>query len=201
MKLYCFYGACSLAPHIALREAGLPVEPVKVDPQTREVEGGGRLPEVNAKGYVPALVLDDGQMLTECVAILDWIAQQDAALRPADDMARTRQIEALSFISTELHKQFLALFFLPGDEAKPVLTQRIAERFAHVGERLQGDFLLGDRFGVADAFLYVMARWASMSEMALPATFDAYVRRMETRPAVRAALAAEGLEPALGGAR
>lgn len=197
MRLYYFQGACSLAPHIALREAGLPVEPINVDIQTRDVAGGGRLPEVSPKGYVPALILDDGQMLTECVAILDWIGEQNDALRPADAMARTRQIEALAFISAELHKQFLALFFLPGDEAKPLLGQVIRGRFDYLAERLKGDYLLGNRFSVADAFLYVMLRWAKMSEMEVPGAFDAYIARMEARPAVREALKAEGLEPAL----
>lgn len=196
MKLYYFQGACSLAPHIALREAGLPVEPVNVDVQTRQIEnGGGPYPAVNPKGYVPALILDDGQMLTECVAILDWIAEQDDALRPADAMARTRQIEALAFISTELHKQFLALFFAPGEEAKPFLRQAIAGRFACLAGRLKGDFLLGGRFSVADAFLYVMLRWAKMSEMEVSDIFRAYMMRIEARPAVRAALKAEGIGP------
>ena len=198
MKLYYFRGACSLAPHIALREAGIAPDLFEVDVPTRQIEnGGGPYPAVNPKGYVPALVLEDGSMLTENVALLDWIAQQAPGLKPAEGMARTRQIEALAFISTEIHKQFLALFFAPGDEAKPMLRQAIAGRFAYIAERLKGEFLLGDRFSVADAFLYVMLRWAKMSEMEVPDVFEAYMTRVERRAAVRAALEAEGLEPVL----
>lgn len=112
-------------------------------------------------------------------------------------MERTRLIEALTFISTEIHKQFLALFFAPGEEGKPFLRQAIAGRFVHLAERLEGDFLLGDRFSVADAFLYVMLRWAKMSNMDVPEVFDAYVRRIESRPVVQASLEAEGIRPAL----
>jgi glutathione S-transferase len=198
MKLYYFADGCSLATHIALREAGIVPELYKVDVPTRQIEnGGGPYPAVNPKGYVPALILDDGSMLTENVAILDWIAQQAPALKPAEGMARTRQIEALAFISTEIHKMFLALFFAPGEEAKPVQRQMIGGRFAYIAERLEADFLLGDSFSVADAFLYVMLRWAKMSDLKVPEVFGAYMARIERRPSVQAALAAEGVQPAL----
>lgn len=193
MKLYYFSGGCSLASHIALREAGMEVEPIRVDVETRLTEHGRPFPEVNPKGYVPALVFDDGSMLTENVALLDWIADRSDALRPAAGMARTRQLEMLAFISTEIHKMFLALFFMPGEEAKPMIRDTIGSRFAYIAERLQTNFLLGEKFSVADAFLYVMLRWAKMSELPVPAAFDAYYARIEGRPSVQAALKAEGL--------
>ena len=193
MKLYYFADGCSLATHIALREAGLVPDLVEVNVATRLTGEGQPFPEINAKGYVPALVLDDRSMLTENVALLDWVAQRSAGLKPADETARTRQTEALALISTEIHKMFLALFFLPGEEAKPVLAGKIAERFDYLAAQMKGAFLLGDRFSVADAFLYVMVRWAKMSKLAIPEMFSAYRDRIETRPSVRAALAAEGI--------
>lgn len=197
MKLYYFADGCSLATHISLREAGIEPELYEVDVQTRQIaNGGGPYPAVNPKGYVPALVFDDGSMLTENVALLDWAAQRGEHLKPRTEMERTRLIEALAFISTEVHKQFLALFFAPGEEGKPFLRQVIQGRFAHIAGRLDGDFLLGGRFSAADAFLYVMLRWAKMSDMEVPPVFDAYVKRIEARPAVQAALEAEGLERA-----
>lgn len=196
MKLYYFADGCSLATHIALREAGIVPDLFKVDVATREIEnGGGRFAAVNPKGYVPTLIFDDGSMLTENVALLDWAAQQASASSPRNDMERTRLIEALSFISTEIHKQYMALFFLPGDDAKPMLAERIVGRFRYLADRLEGDYLLGDRFTTADAFLYVMLRWAKMSNLEVPAVFKAYVARIESRDSVRAALDAEGIKP------
>ena len=198
MKLYYFADGCSLATHISLREAGIVPQLFEVDVQTRQiVKDGGPFPAVNPKGYVPALVFDDGSMLTENVALLDWAAQQAPGLKPTDAMARTRLIEALSFMSTEIHKQFLALFFLPAEEAKPLLSKAIAGRFTHLAKMLTGDFLLGDGFSTADAFLYVMLRWAKMSKMNVPEVFDPYIRRIESRSAVQAALEAEGIGPAI----
>lgn len=196
MKLYYFADGCSLATHISLYEAGIEVELEEVDVETREIaNGGGPYRAICPKGYVPALVFDDGAMLTENVALLDWTAQQAGALKPHDEMERTRLIEMLAFISTEIHKQFLVLFFAPGDEGKPFLRQQIAGRFNHVASLLKRDFLLGDRFSTADAFLYVMLRWAHMSELEVPAAFAPYIRRIEDRPSVRAALAAERIQP------
>jgi glutathione S-transferase len=191
MKLYYFADGCSLATHIALREAGIEPDLVKVDVQTRQTEEGGAFPDVNPKGYVPALILDNGSMLTENVALLDWVAQQSPDLKPAEGMARTRQTEMLAFISTEMHRPFLFLFFMMGDAEKPMVSGMISGRFVHVAERLDGDYLLGDRFSVADAFLYVMLRWAKMSDLKISERFDAYIARIEARPSVQAALRAE----------
>ncbi len=192
MKLYLFPGAPTLGAHIALREAGIEPELVPVDFSSR-LAGGRPYVEINPKGYVPALVLDDGTTLTENVAILDWISELSPKLTPKGPMARTRLIEMLAFISTELHKQFLALFFLPGEEHKPVLRQTLAGRFDYLAGVLGRDFLLGDRFSTADAFLYAVLRGAVMAEFKLPGSLVAYRGRIEERPAVRAALEAEGL--------
>ena len=194
MKLYYFAGACSLAAHIALREAGIVFRAVRVDPETRRTEDGGPFPGINPRGYVPALVLDDGATLTENVAILDWIAQQAPVLKPADGMERTRLIEILSFISIEIHKPFLAMFFLPGEEAKPLLKDAIASRLAFLAERTGDGCLLGNRFSSADAFLYVMLRWAKGSGVTMPAAHASYAHGIKARRSVQAALRAEGLD-------
>ena len=198
MKLYYFADGCSLATHIALREAGIVPQLCRVDPQTRIVEGEGRpFPAVNAKGYVPALILEDGSMLTENVALLDWVAQQAEQLKPRSEIDRTRQIEALTFLSTEIHRIFLVYMFVPGEEAKPMLKAAILGRFAHIAERLDTDYMLGDRWSVADAFLYVMLRWAKMSDFGIAPAFSGYLARIEKRPSVQAALAAEGIVPCM----
>lgn len=198
MKLYYFADGCSLATHIAMREAGLAFDIERVDVATRLTESGRAFREINPKGYVPALVFDDASMLTENVALLDWVAQQSAALRPDGELARTRQTEALAFISTEMHRPFLFLFFMVGEAEKPAVAGMIAGRYVHIAERMADDFLLGARFTVADAFLYVMLRWARMSGIDVPPVFGPYVARIEARDAVRAALAAEGLNPLAG---
>lgn len=194
MKLYYFADGCSLATHIAMREAGLTFDIECVDPGTRLTETGRAFAEINPKRYVPALVFADGSMLTENVALLDWAAQQSAALRPDDGMGRTRQTEALAFLSTEIHRPFLFMFFMVGEAEKPAIGGMIAGRYAHIAERMSHDYMLGDRFSVADAFLYVMLRWARMSGIDTSPAYDAYVTRIEARPSVRAALAAEGLK-------
>lgn len=193
MRLYYFADGCSLATHIALREAGIVPELTRVDVATRLTDDGRPFGAVNPKGYVPALVLDDGTTLTENVALLDWVAQRSDALRPAGEQARTLQMETLAFISTEIHRPFLFLLFFAGEEIRPAIQGIIAGRFAHAAQRMAGDWLLGERFSTADAFLYVMLRWASTSDLALPPALEAYRDRIAARPAVRAALAAEGL--------
>ena len=191
MKLYYFAGSCSLATHIALREAGFDPETIEVSPETRLTKDGRPFGDINPKGYVPALFLDDGAMLTENVALLDWVAQQSPALRPADGMGRTRQLEMLSLISTEIHKAFLALFFLPGEEAKPVISEQIVRRFDYLAEGLSNDYLLGEAFSVADAFLYVMLRWAQAFHVPLPPKLEAFFDHVGHRGAVQRALAEE----------
>ena len=193
MKLYLAPGACSLADHIALHEAGLTFERIRVDLRTKRTEDGRDLTEINPKGYVPALVLDDGQLLTENVAILSWTAERAPNLAPAGELGRIRLIEMLAFLATELHKPFVRHFFPTSDAEKKVAEETIARRLGCVAERLQGDYLFGREASVADAYLYVMLRWARMSGLDVPEPLPAFLERMEARPAVQKALQHEGL--------
>jgi glutathione S-transferase len=193
MKLYLTPGACSLADHIALHEAGLTFDRIRVDLRTKRTEDGGDYSEVNPKGYVPALVLDDGQLLTENVAILCWVAERAPELAPDGELGRIRLIELLAFIATELHKPFVRHFFPTSAAEKEAAEAVIGQRLGFVADRLQGDYLFGRAFSVADAYLYVMLRWARMQRLDMPKPLPAFVERMEARPAVRLALQHEGL--------
>ena len=193
MKLYLTPGACSLADHIALAEAGMDVETIKVDLQTRRTEHGDDFVAINPKGYVPALVLDDGEVLTENVAILDWIAGEKPHLAPQGRLGRSRNIEMLAFLATEIHRPFMRLMFSPAEAEQQAARQAISERLALIAERLDGHYLFGDAFATADALCYVMVRWARDSGFALPDRLTAYAERVEARPAVEETLRAEGL--------
>lgn len=193
MKLYYAPGACSLADHIALREAGMTFELDKVDLKAKTTAGGEDFRAVNPKGYVPALRLDDGSVLTENIALLDWIATQHPDLAPPEPIGRTRQLELLAYISTELHKSFAPFFKGGSDEEKAKAKDAIGQRFAFIAEHMKGDYLFGESFTVADAYLFVMLTWADKMGIEPPATLTAFARRMRQRPAVRAALEQEGL--------
>jgi glutathione S-transferase len=193
MKLYLAPGACSLADHIALHEAGLEFERIRVDIPTRRTESGDDFTAVNPKGYVPALVLDDGTVLTENAAILTWVAERDPRLAPGGEMGRVRLAEMLSFIGAELHKLLIRSIFPTGDQEKQVVDEVAAHRFAYVAESLHGDYLFGREMSVADAYLYVMLRWAKALQLPLPDPLPAYYDRVEARPAVQLALRHEGL--------
>jgi glutathione S-transferase len=193
MKLYLTPGSCSLADHIALCEAGLEFDRIRVDLRTKRTEDGGDFNEVNPKGYVPALVLDDGQLLTENVAILCWVAERAPQLAPDGELGRIRLIEMLAFVATELHKPFIRVFFPTSDAEKEAACTIIGKRFGFLAARLQGDYLFGRECTVADAYLYVMLRWARGSGLDVPAPLPAFFERMEARPAVRLALQHEGL--------
>lgn len=204
MKLYYAPGACSLAPHIALREAGVAFDLEKVDLAARKTEKGRDFTAVNANGYVPALELDGGEVLTEGPAIVQYIADRTpaAGLAPANGtLARARLQEQLNFISTELHKSFSPLFKSDSTEAeKDKARTKVRSRFDHV-ERLLADgraFLAGDAFTVADSYLFTVARWTQPTGIGLDAWphLKAYVARVSGRPAVQAALKAEGLQAA-----
>ncbi len=193
MKLYLAPGACSLADHIALHEAGLTFERIRVDLRAKRTEDGRDFNEINPKGYVPALVLDDGQLLTENVAVLCWVAERAPELAPGGDLGRIRLIEMLAFIATELHKPFVRTFFPTSDAEKSAAEAIIARRLDFLAARLQGDHLFASGFSVADAYLYVMLRWARMKGLDLPEPLPAYFERVGARPAVRLALQHEGL--------
>ena len=199
MKLFYSPGACSLSPHILLREAGLSFTPVRVDLKTHKTEDGADFYAISAKGYVPALQLDDGSMLTEGVAIDLWIADQApaAGLAPRDGMDRYRMIELLTFIATELHKNMGGLF-VPGlpDATRAMITQRLTARLGLVEQQLTGrTWLTGEQFTVADAYLFTVAGWAKWVKFDLSPLpqLGAYLARVAARPAVQAALKAEGL--------
>ena len=200
MKLYYSPGTCSLSPHIALHEAGLPFQAVLASTKTHKLADGSDYYAINPKGYVPLLELDDGQRLSEGPAIVQYIADLAPAsnLAPAaGTMARYRLMEWLNFISSELHKGFSPLF-TPGmpEEAKTMARTKLGERLAWVNTQLEGRrFLLGDTFTVADAYLFTVAGWGRLVgvDIAPLTELVAYVARVAARPAVQAAMKAEGL--------
>ena len=194
MKLYYSPGACSLADHIALHEAGLRFDRVQVDLKAHRTETGGDYALINPKGYVPALQFDDGSVLTENIAILSWIGDQAPALVPHGAMGRYRLLEMLAFISTELHKAFKPFFQPDAAEAtKAQAREQIEMRLSWLADGRQSDFLLGDAMSVADAYLFVMLMWASKNGLTIPAPLTAYSERLRSRPAVRLSLEHEGL--------
>jgi glutathione S-transferase len=200
MKLYYSPGACSLSPHIVMREAGIPVQLVKVDLSAKKTEEGGDFKAINSKGYVPTLELPDGQRLTEGPAIVQYLADQapTRGLAPANGtIERSRLQEWLNFISTELHKQFSPLFDPACEESlKARLIAKIGGRFDWVVKQLGNrDYLMGSAFTAADAYFYTMLTWCRHVgiDLAKWQALDAYKARVEQRPQVREALKAEGL--------
>ncbi len=200
MKLYYSPGACSLSPHIVLRESGLAFEPVLASTKSHKLQDGTDFYTINPLGYVPVLELDDGTRLREGPAIVQYIADQVPAknLAPANGtLPRYRVQEWLTFIGTELHKGFSPLFnpAVP-EEVKPVFRDRLTSRLAWIDGQLAGkSYLMGDTFCVADAYLYTVSRWAPVMKIDLsPMTnLAAFQHRMLERPAVREALKVEGL--------
>lgn len=200
MKLYYSPGACSLSPHIALLEAGLPYDLVKVDVRAKKLENGDDYLQVNPKGQVPALELDSGELVTEGPVIVQMIADQASAknLAPARDSAeRYKLLEWLNFITTELHKNFSPLFqpVIP-DEVKAFFKDRLMGKFKYADSKLAGqDYLMGKQFTVADGYLFVMLKWAERTGMDLSALKNlmAFKDRVAARPKVQEALTKEGL--------
>ena len=195
MKLYLAPGACSLADHIALHEAEIDFEQVTVDLKAKRTGDGRDYAAINPKGYVPALEFDDGQVLTENIAILSWVADQAPELAPSGEMGRYRLLEALAYISTEIHKGFKP-FFRPGatDAEKADASQAIGKRLAFLADGLSRDYLFGGQVSVADIYLFVMLTWAKKNAIPLPTPLPAFFARMMARPAVQLALKHEGLE-------
>jgi glutathione S-transferase len=200
MKLYYSPGACSLSPHIALLEAGLPYDLVKVDIRAKKLENGDDYLKVNPKGQVPALGLDSGEIVTEGPVIVQIIADKASAknLAPARDSAeRYKLLEWLNFITSELHKNFSPLFSpaIP-DEVKKFFIDRIIGKFKYADSQLAGhDYLMGKQFTVADGYLFVMLAWADRMKIDLSAMKNlmAFKGRVAARPNVQAALKMEGL--------
>ena len=194
MKLFYSPGACSLASHIVLEETTPGATYEKVDLKTKVTETGANFKEINPKGYVPALQLDDGQVLTENMAVLQYLAETTGQLLPKDPMRRWRALEATAFVSTELHKSFKPLFDPSSPaEAKQKAKDQLKQRFALQASWLDGEFVMGEELTIVDAYLFVMLRWAKKFEVELPGTLTAYFEHLGQRPSVKRALAAEGV--------
>jgi len=199
MKLYYSPGACSLSPHIVLRELGLPFELTRVDLRTKQLkEGGADYTAVNAKGMVPTLELDDGERLTEGPAVVQYLADRkpESGLAPAaGTMERYHLMEWLNFISTELHKSYTPLFSAATpEEHKKSVKEMLAKRYDFVARRLgERPWLMGDGFTVADAYLYTVMRWSPLVGFDLSpwSVLVGFMERAAARPAVREAMKAE----------
>lgn len=200
MKLYYTPGACSMSPHIVATEAGIELELEKVDLKTKKTASGADFTTINSKGYVPALQLDDGSILTEGPAIVQFLADRapGSKLAPAaGTMERYRLQEWLNFISTELHKGFSPLFnpaITP--EQRTAVVDRLGMRFGWLDKQLAGKkFLTGDQFTVADAYLYTVMNWAGMMKIDLGqwAGIKDYMGRVGERRSVQKAMEEEGL--------
>jgi len=200
MKLYYSPGACSLAAHVALREAGLAFEPVLAPTKTHKLPDGSDFYEINPLGYVPVLELDDGTRLRENPAVLQYIADFAPMknLAPAGGtLPRYRLQEWLGFIGTEIHKSFSPLFnpAMP-HEAKQVFKEKLESRFKWLdGELASKPYLMGENLSVADVYLFVVTRWAKPMKIDLSALANvtAHHERVAARPAVQEALKVEGL--------
>jgi glutathione S-transferase len=200
MKLYYSPGACSLSPHIALLEAGLPYDLVKVDLRAKKLENGDDYLKVNPKGQVPALALDNGELATEGPVIVQMIADKAPGknLAPARDSAERYKLqEWLTYINGELHKNIGPLFNPAlSDDAKAVFKDRAIGKFKYIDGQLAGhDYLMGKQFTIADGYLFVMLFWADRMKFDLSAlsNLKAYQARVAARPKVQEALAKEGL--------
>jgi glutathione S-transferase len=200
MKLYYFPGACSLAPHIALRESGLSFELEQMDPKTKKTKSGADFLKINPKGYVPVLELDDGQTLTEAAVIVQYIADRKPEaklLPPAGGLARYRAQEWLNYVATEIHKGVGALFNPKLTDAwKQVLQEGIAPKFDYLTKRLEDrSYAFGDGFSAVDGYLFTVLGWPQYVgiDLAKWPVIKAYVDKIAQRPSVQAALKAEGL--------
>jgi len=200
MKLYYSPGACSLSPHIALHEAGLAHTPVLASTKSHKLQDGTDYYGINPLGYVPLLELDSGERLREGPAIVQYIADQvpDKQLAPANGtLARYRLQEWLTFIGTELHKGFSPLFNpATPEDYKPMVRERLLQRLQWVDSQLAGkQYLMGDQFTVADGYLFTVTNWTQPTKLDISglANLAAYRERVGARPAVQAAMKAEGL--------
>lgn len=200
MKLFYKPGACSLAPHIILRETGKAFTLEAVDLMTKRLGDGSDYLAINPKGQVPALQLDDGTLITEAVVIMQYLADsvpQKSLLAASGEMSRYKTLEWLNYIATELHKGFTPLFRPDTpDEYKPTVRGLLEKKLSFVnGELASREFIAGDHFTIADAYLYNVLRWARAIklEMGSLSNIDAFMARVAARESVIATLAAEGL--------
>ncbi len=193
LKLYYAPGACSLADHIALQEAGAAFDIERVDIRTHMTEHGVDFRTISAKGYVPALILADGQMLTENIAVLDHLATLYPQLAPVGPLGRSRLIEALAFVSTELHRAFKPMWHGGSERELARASGTVTGLLALLSGGMKGRFLFGEEPTVADFYLFVMLLWAERFDVEVPAPMADLRRRMRERPAVVAAMTSEGL--------
>ncbi len=207
MNLYYSQGACSFAPHVVLLELGMPFNLVKVDLREKKTADGQDFNKINPKGYVPTLQLDDGAVMTEGVAMMQYLADQKPEMGMAPklgSMERYRLMEMMNFITTELHKGFSPLFgmdrIMKNEEGKDQLRAytkaTLYKRFAYIESVLGNSFLMGDKMTVADAYLLVVYRWAGYHEIDLSSLpkLKALMVRLHERPSVQAAIKAEGMK-------
>jgi len=200
VKLYFSPGACSLAPHILLNEAGYAYETEKVDLAAKKTASGGDFFAINPKGYVPAIALDDGQLVTEVQVILRYLADQkpQSGLMPKPGtMERVRAEEWLNFVASEMHKSYGPIFRpTTPEEYKTLSRAYIARRLAILEKQLAGNqYVLGDKFSAADAYAFTILRWSGFTKVDLTPfpSIVAYMARMEARPKVQQTLKEEGL--------
>lgn len=200
MKLYYYPGACSLSPHIVAREAGVTLELEKVDIKTKRTESGADFLQINPKGSVPALQLDNGELLTEGPAIVQYLADlnPESGLAPANGtLARYRLQELLGFINSELHKGYSPLFNPATPEAvRAERKEALHKHYSFLEQRLaEQPWLLGDEFSAADAYLFTVTNWAGHVDLDLSrfSAIAAFQQRVVTRAPVQAAMKAEGL--------
>lgn len=200
MKLYYSPGACSLSPHIVLNEAGFNYEVERVDTATKKTEKGADFFAINPKGYVPVLALDDGQILTEGPAIVQYLGDQKPAsgiVPKAGTMERVREQEWLNFITSELHKTYSPLFRpTTPDEYKKLAREYLAKRLAVLDKHLAGkQYILGDKFTAADAYAFTVLRWSQYTNVDLSPfpNIKAFMERVAARPKVQEAMKQEGL--------
>ncbi|QTO55895.1 glutathione transferase GstA [Duffyella gerundensis] len=208
MKLFYKPGACSVAPHIVMRECDFDFTLVRVDTATGVTERGEPWLEINPRGQVPALMFDDGTLLTEVAAITQYLADlkpDRQLLAEAGSLTRYQTLEWLSYLSSEIHKRFAPLFRKEAADAyKSLLKLQLNQRFIDISNQL-GDkpWLQGSRFTLADCYLYPIWRWATALKIAREETdaLQAWAARVEARPTVQAVLQAEGIEPLTGDER
>lgn len=200
MKLYFSPGACSLSPHIVLLESGLPFTTEKVDLRSKQTASGADYTGINPKGYVPALETNEGVLLTEGPAIVQYLADKvpEKNLAPAPGSIERYQLMSwLNYIGTELHKNYSPMFDPTlGDEFKAHALKSLKRRYAYVERMLEGrDYLVGTQFSVADVYLFVVTSWAGFLKIDMSAfpNINAFQARIGSRPAVQQALKAEGL--------
>ncbi|MGO8755059.1 MAG: glutathione transferase GstA [Gallionellaceae bacterium] len=200
LELYYVPGTCSLCPHIVLHEAGLGFSLEKVNPGDKKTETGQDYNAINPKSNVPALVMENGQLLTEVAVIVQYLADlapEKKLAPPAGTLARYRLQEWLNFISSEIHKGYSPLFNPRlADDVKAIFKERLAGRISYAAKALADkDYLLGDSFSVADAYLFAVLRWSPRLgfELAPWPVLKSYIERIGARPAVKIAMAEEGL--------